>query len=330
MRVKKRKRTCIENYIEVVERYNLQVLNKIGTKLKSETYMRGRPANDAKKQLLVVLWMLVNQECYRTIADRFDITVTMAWEYLQKTVSALVSIASVVITWPLTNHKRQQIVEQFSKRQGVTCILGAIDGTHIPIVAPSAMPNSYVNRNKYHSIILQAVYTANYRFTDVYAGCPGSIHDARVLRLSALGKKLMSYNHDIVLEHHHLLSDSAYPNMKNLITPYKDNGRLSRVQRHFNYKHSAGRVAIEQAFGLLKGTFRILRYVNMYNTKIIPKVIISCCVLHNMCIDMNDVDVELVYQDEESEQQQHQNNGNGCTDGQRKRDELAMQLYRMD
>lgn len=94
----------------------------------------------------------------------------MAWDYFRKVVNALVSIVREVIIWPTTNRDRQQISEQFSNRQGVPGMLGAIDGTHIPIVAPHDMPNSYVNRNKYHSIILQAVCTANYKFTDVYAG----------------------------------------------------------------------------------------------------------------------------------------------------------------
>lgn len=150
-----------------------------------------------------------------------------------------------------------------------------------------------------------------------------------MLRLSPLGKKILTYDHEIIPEQYHLLGDSAYPNMTNLITPYRDNGRLSRIQRRFNYKHSATRVAIEQGFGLLKGRFRILRYVNVYSTNIIPKVIISCCILHNMCIDLDDVEVEL-HQHEENNNPVELQQDNGTNDGRRKRDELAMQLSEMN
>lgn len=47
-------------------------------------------------------------------------------------------------------------------------------------------------------------------------------------------------------------------------------------------------MAIEQCFGLLKGRFRILKHVNIYNTEFITTLIIACCVLHNICIEKSD------------------------------------------
>lgn len=44
----------------------------------------------------------------------------------------------------------------------------------------------YCNRKKSYSIILQAVVTSDMRFTNIYCGEPGSLHDARVLRRSSL------------------------------------------------------------------------------------------------------------------------------------------------
>ena len=51
---------------------------------------------------------------------------------------------------------------------------------------------------------------------------------------------------------------------------------------------SATRVLIENTFGLLKGRFRQLIEIDMHNVDKISKFIISCCVLHNLCIDNND------------------------------------------
>lgn len=44
---------------------------------------------------------------------------------------------------------------------------GAIDGTHIPIIAPSINHTEYVNRKGYNSIVMQAVVDCNYLYRDV-------------------------------------------------------------------------------------------------------------------------------------------------------------------
>ena len=65
-------------------------------------------------------------------------------------------------------------------------VVGALDGSHIPIKAPKDDPNENVNRKSFHSIVLQAVADANGKFLHVSTGYAGSIHDAHVLRMSAL------------------------------------------------------------------------------------------------------------------------------------------------
>ncbi|KAK9695329.1 DDE superfamily endonuclease [Popillia japonica] len=197
------------------------VLNKIGEKLHTSEIKRGRPPNDVKQQVLVSLWMLANQETYRQLADKFDITISMAWDYFRRTVNAVVSIVQDVIQWPKLEQDRKRISLQFYPRQSFPGVIGAIDGTHIPIVAPSHMQNLYINRNKYHSIILQGICSADYKFIDCYVGPPGSIHDTRVLRMSPLGRKLTD-SQNIILPEYHLLGDSAYPNTTFLITAYND------------------------------------------------------------------------------------------------------------
>ena len=47
---------------------------------------------------------------------------------------------------------------------------GAIDGTHIPIIAPVVDHVDYVNWKGYHSIVMQAVVDSKYLFRDVVWG----------------------------------------------------------------------------------------------------------------------------------------------------------------
>ena len=49
-------------------------------------------------------------------------------------------------------------------------VIGAIDGTHIPIKAPFVSHNSHVNRKGAHSVVLQGVCDHELLFTDCYAG----------------------------------------------------------------------------------------------------------------------------------------------------------------
>ncbi|KAK0151909.1 Gem-associated protein 2 [Merluccius polli] len=65
-------------------------------------------------------------------------------------------------------------------------VVGAIDGTHIKIIAPSKDEDVFVNRKKVHSINTQIVFDATFHIIDVVAKWPGSTHDSRILMGSGL------------------------------------------------------------------------------------------------------------------------------------------------
>lgn len=66
------------------------------------------------------------------------------------------------------------------------------------------------------------------------------------------------------------------------MTPYRDNGHLTREQTMYNYKHSKTRSVVERSFGLLKGRFRRLKYLDWTKTEFLPTIIMAACVLHNI------------------------------------------------
>lgn len=85
----------------------------------------------------------------------------------------------------------------------------------------------------------------------------------------------------------HLLGDAAYPLMINLMTPFRDTGHLTRAQRIYNTKLSSVRSIIERAFGLLKGKFRRLKYLDISDFELGNNIIAAACVLHNFILDRN-------------------------------------------
>lgn len=72
-----------------------------------------------------------------------------------------------------------------------------------------------------------------------------------------------------------------------------------QIQKRFNQSHSETRQVIERAFALLKGRFRRLKYLHMNRVNVIPKTILACCVLHNICL--NKMDEEIDDDDEDIE-----------------------------
>ena len=102
------------------------------------------------------------------------------------------------------------------------------------------------------------------------------VHDSRVLKNSDIWNPIGPS----IPTGYHLLGDGAYPLKTWLLTPYRDNGHLSRVQLCFNNKLSAKRQVIERAFGHLKGRFPRLKFCSCKNIHYTVYTIISACVLH--------------------------------------------------
>jgi hypothetical protein len=157
------------------------------------------------------------------------------------------------IRWP-NAATQNKTADSFFRSTGYPDCVGAIDGTHIDIKGQADA--AYVNRKQRSSLILQACVDQKMRLTDIFIGWPGSAHDARVFRNSPLGE-LLKHRPDSVIAHgRHIIGDKAYPVMKALLPPYKDNGQLSEVQKNFNLVHNRCRCVVERSFARLKGKFR--------------------------------------------------------------------------
>ena len=81
----------------------------------------------------------------------------------------------------------------------------------------------------------------------------------------------------------YLLGDAAYACLDWLIPPFKELGNVNDEKRLFNKRHCGTRVHVERAFGMVKGRFRKLKYIDMDIIEDMNQVIVSCFVLHNIC-----------------------------------------------
>ncbi|KAK5648074.1 hypothetical protein RI129_002966 [Pyrocoelia pectoralis] len=304
---KRKKLTRSENYVEhVVHRYsddefkahfrmNPSTAYKIIDLLKDSQHIPshkdGRGKISAEKAFLIALWYLSNDETFREVSDRFNVTLSSVHRSLNRVLQFLLSLKTVVIRWP-TDKEMSVITEAFRLKKGIENVIGCIDGSHIEISKPQENQLAYVNRKGYHSLLLQVIVGPNKKFLDVYCGEPGSMHDARLLRKSNIYKTI--HDNPNVIGDKIVIGDTAYPNLNWLVTPFKDYGNLTNDHKQFNYKLSATRVVVENALGLLKGRFRRLRKLDNIDNNMCSKIIMGTCVLHNICVDEKDfIDTDI-------------------------------------
>ena len=239
----------------------------------------------AYNQIVIFLWFIGHQTAsFQDISDRFNISLSSLEKIIQKISVYLSNRAPQVICWP--NDEEKERSEEDFRTNGFPNIIGAIDGSHIKIDKPEEDPDSYRGRNKFYSIHIQAVCDRNCKILDVLIGYPGSVHDSRVFRNSTLSQTLAEK-----CGQYHILGDSGYPLMPNLLTPFRDRGQLTNIQSNYNVQLSKNRYVIEHCFGILKQKFRQLYHCKLRKVESIVHLIRAACVLHNLALE-DDFNVE--------------------------------------
>jgi hypothetical protein len=90
----------------------------------------------------------------------------------------------------------------------------------------------------------------------------------------------------------YLLGDSGYPLIPWLMIPHKNVRNLSVLETLFNKKLRRGRCVVENAFGILKQTFRELLVKSELDIVFLPDVIMCCAILHNVLLEQSHDEVE--------------------------------------
>lgn len=245
------------------------------------------------KQVAIALWKFATGSEYQTIAHLFGVGRTTVWKCVQDFCAATETLLVPEQIRIPDESTFSEMAASNECRWGLPQCVGAIDGSHIPIIAPT----DYFNRKGWHSIILQAVVDGRGKFWNVFTGLPGSMHDAQVLRLSSLwelasrGNLFPQHTRTIgtVSAGYYILRDSAYPLKEWLLKPFQDTAHLTQQQHAFNQKFSRARVVVEKAFGRLKGRWRCLMKRNDCNINLVRSMVLTCCALHNLCEDHGDI-----------------------------------------
>ena len=194
---------------------------------------------------------------------------------------------------PVSDAEWEEEIKGFLENYEFPCI-GAWDGFHVYIT--SKLKNFFSFKKQY-TITNLGLVSYNRRFLYAAVGAPGSTHDARLLRYTSLYREIMDGG-GIPNKHIRLgdfgniplvtIGDSAYPSFPWLLKMYNESTTTDHQHKYFNKRLCSARVVTENCYGMLKGRWRILykkTEIRKFNLKY---VIMSCIMLHNLCLEIDD------------------------------------------
>lgn len=247
---------------------------------------------DRRKQVLLTLWYLGSQVSFRKVAMLFGVATATAWSHVDEVIDLIVALKDQVIKMPNTREAIQEVKTGFHLLKGISGVVGSVDGCHIPMCRPTVEPEAHINRKGFFSINLMAVCDSKSKFIDVSIGWPGSVHDSRVFKNGPLFARMTQQTALRQLcGEGFLVGDAAFQLQTWMMTPFRETQMQEEVAKRRNYNKilSGTRIVIEHAFGMLKGRFRRLTYVEAKSVEKVSKLCMGACVLHNLSLERGDV-----------------------------------------
>jgi len=97
---------------------------------------------------------LGSSDTLQTLADLYGMSKSSASIIAQETCERMKRLLKHLVFQKPTLHWMKQISIDFQSLHGISHIFGAIDGSHIPIIAPRVDPTSYYCRKGFYSVLL--------------------------------------------------------------------------------------------------------------------------------------------------------------------------------
>lgn len=256
-----------------------------------------------------------------SISDLHGISPRAASKCIHNVSEAICNRVDNFISWP---NEEDMITEKqrfHAYTNGFPCIVGLVDGTHIPILAPAGPDEAvFVNRKGYHSINTHIICNSSLKIYNINCRYPGSTHDSFIFRNSPVWESFENGE----IPNSYILGDSGYPLTKWLLTPYLTPTTPGEIR--YNSKHKRARSAVERCIGMLKMRFRCLTKPLMFRPERCSKIIVATACLHNYALsnNINLVEEEYIHE-EENGQNQHPMQAN--IDAQNARQDLVRRVF---
>lgn len=193
-----------------------------------------------KKQMEIFLRFLACPNFQIGIAEECGVHRTTVCKTVSNVLDIVFNKADEWIIFPVTDAEKTTAKQLWQTKFQFPHAFCAIDCTHVQIQKPTEFADEYINRKGLTTINVQVTCDAREMITSVEARFPGSTHDSRILRRSALHQHMTN-----LAENHFnkpiILADSGYPLLPWLMTPFKEypNRNLTEEERNYNTIHKS-------------------------------------------------------------------------------------------
>ena len=250
---------------------------------KKETNLNEHPMS-VNRQLGLILYRLGHGASFTTFSQLFGVSISLASATFNKNCRVLVStFYNRYVKLPQTDEEWEAELKGFLENYEFPCV-GAWDGFHVYV---SSKLKSYFSFKKRCSMSNPGLVSYSKTFLYCAVGAPGSTHDERMCNFAIYQKIVTGH----VGEHGKIplvtVGDTTFLKHAWLIKVFHED-TSDRRENFFNKKLCSARVVCENAYGMLKGRFRILykrTECRLFNLKYI---VMASVMLHNLCIDVND------------------------------------------
>lgn len=240
-----------------------------------------------------------------SIAFAHRIGESTVYKIIKETCRIVTQVLSPMYLKVPTEEEWKKIAAGFWNHWNFPNCIGAIDGKHFVIKAPSNSGSLYFNYKKTFSIVLLAACDYQYKFTVIDCGAYGSASDGGIFAQSEFGKCLNNNNLNIPIENcklplsdikmpYYFVADEAFPQSKRIMRPYPGQF-LNEKKSVFNYRLSRARRIIENTFGILVSRWRIFTRSICLKPEHVDAIIMAAINLHNFLMMENNSTGENIY-----------------------------------
>ncbi|XP_063298481.1 transcription termination factor 4, mitochondrial isoform X1 [Pelobates fuscus] len=235
-------------------------------------------------KLLCALHYFASGSLQSTVAEVGGITQSTFSRALSEVISAILKLTDTFINYPDDDASLQAIKEGFFRIAGFPNVVGVVGCTHVALSPPAEIEQIYRNKMHYHSINVQVVCASDMKILDVVARFPGSTRNSYILRQSGIRERFENGE----FNGGWLLGEPSYGVKSWLLTPVRSPTIKPEVK--YNIAHRSTLCVVERTFGVLKSRFRCLDHSGgafLYSPEKVCKIIVVCCILHNIAIMKN-------------------------------------------
>lgn len=205
---------------------------------------------------------------------------------------------------PRTSDELEDVMKLY-RAAGFPGCAGSVDVVHIRHdMSPFNLKNVNTGKEGYPSLAFEVIADHTRRVRSCTRGFPGSFNDKSIMRFDSAVRAMrvdplfssVEWEYLDVLGAKHtrkgayLLSDNGYTRTPTLVMPVKFDPDLEL--KRWSEMCESLRKDVECTFGILKGRWRILKAgIRMHGVAIVEQIMKTCCVLHNMLIHYDGLDM---------------------------------------